>query len=121
MKPANFLPFVTLAVLQLSYVGANPTQLYGTLFARDGGGCETEKFVKCIVSLGELGGAISSCVNAATDLGKIGSSDFNATETALEGADCIVESAMQAVDLPEDCGGCLKGILESVEGGGGDS
>lgn len=92
MKPANFLPFVTLAVLQLSYVGANPTQLYGTLFARDGGGCETKEFVseyilfnfvfwtnlkitrlaECIVSLGELGGAISSCVNAASDLGKIG-------------------------------------------------
>jgi len=112
MKSANILPFVMLALFQLSNAG--------TVVVREESGCELKDFVQCIVNLGELPLSITACSNAATDIGKIGSKDFNATETALEGADCLVEAAMEAVDLPEHCGGCLKGIISAVTGGGGD-
>jgi len=122
MKPVNFLPFITLALLQLANAGAVvPRQEIPAepgLPGSEAPECELSDFVLCIVNLGELPLSITACTNAATDLGKIGSKEFNVTETAVEGADCIVEASMESQDLPEHCGKCASALLQggSIQG-----
>jgi len=112
MKPAaaNFLPFVVLSLLQLSNAGTVSTQTRGAVFPR--ADCEFSDFVVCIVNLAELPMQITTCAEAVEDINKADSANdgFDPIKTATQGADCIAEAFLAAVELPEHCGGCLKAL-----------
>ncbi|KLO05538.1 hypothetical protein SCHPADRAFT_722160 [Schizopora paradoxa] len=127
---ASFLPFVVLAVLQLSKAGTvSPRQepsipgvpkIPGGEGGEGGEGCELTDLAKCVVALGTLPLPISACASAVSELSKLNTTDFNLGETIGEGADCLAEASHALQELPESCGGCAKALLQGGEGEGGE-
>jgi len=106
MQPANILPLVMLALLQWSNAGTVvPRQS-----SESGSGSECD-IAGCITSLGTLPLPIVACASAASDLGKLNTTDFNLGETIGEGADCLAEASHAIQELPEKCGGCITSAL----------
>ncbi|KAF5392852.1 hypothetical protein D9757_000955 [Collybiopsis confluens] len=111
---SNILAILTLALtFGLSDAARIANQRRGitTLSAR--AECDNSEFVECIVSLAELPLQITTCIEALDDIGKVLNSQEDPPDpiaVAAQGADCIAEATLAAIELPSHCSGCLAAL-----------
>ncbi|KAE9396115.1 hypothetical protein BT96DRAFT_764411, partial [Gymnopus androsaceus JB14] len=104
---SSLLPFLTLALaFGLSNAARIANQRRGvTAFTRQDSECSNAEW--CIVSLAELPLQITTCLEALNDIGEVVSDDPpDPIKVVSQGADCIAEATLAAVELPSHCSGC---------------
>ncbi|EIN09817.1 hypothetical protein PUNSTDRAFT_133589 [Punctularia strigosozonata HHB-11173 SS5] len=107
MKSFISLAFLTLvALVELSAASAVQRKPRSALSLR----ADECEFTECIVSLAELPLQITTCIEALNDINEAAEDPQNSDpiKTATQGADCIAEASLAAVELPSHCSGCTK-------------